>query len=91
MLHGTYRGVRADLKDEKALLMRNPDGSWLAQFDNLQLPDCLTHNWVHFKNWDFVLDVEPESPKVSDRYGPHARDCNCIECLPEPHNRFTKR
>ncbi len=90
MLHGKYIGTcEAHLHGEGAMLMRNPDGSLLAQFDNLALPHSLTHNWVCFPARDFEIDVPfVDVFKNSDMYSPHDKNCNCVTCLPDPHSRF---
>jgi hypothetical protein len=90
MLHGKYTGSCEDhLVGERALLMRNPDGSLLAQFDNLSLPLSLTHNWVCFPARDFEIEIEHVNVFKNDStYSPHDENCNCITCIPDSHSRF---
>lgn len=53
----TYRGAREDLAGKRALFRRE-FGKFLVQFDDMSLPQNLTHGWTEFPEEDFILEVQ---------------------------------
>ncbi len=82
MKHGTYIGDNNELFGEGALLQELGD-SFKVQFDNTQLAHIHCHGWTTYPASDFKVDERPKNAKTG-----HDEDCNCIQCLPDPHSRF---
>ncbi|MCK5639903.1 MAG: hypothetical protein KAJ19_03870 [Gammaproteobacteria bacterium] len=55
-MQGVYVGDRVELVGERAMLQQENEDTVLAQFNNLELGEELTHAWVSFPEADFDID-----------------------------------